>query len=178
MKILALFLFLFGIHAQANSNFTAMMGYGMDARAERDQNQNVLPRAWHSIMLGAGYKPWMGLFEYAAFNESSGNETLSVARKTETALLWVHWQSEDAWQLRPYVGLGLGVYRESTDSTFYADTRTDQSSWTEHVAGAIGIRWAQVTPVWFSLEGRVHSNKYLDPSPMLSGLFRIGIVLE
>lgn len=179
LKIFAIFfVFLLSISAQASSKFTAMMGYGLDARAERDQEQSVLPRYWHSIVLGAGYKPWMGLFEYSTFNEASGNDTLSVTRKTETALLWLQWHTEDAWAFRPYIGLGLGGYREVTDSTFYADTRTDQSEWAEHIAGAIGLRWATVSPMWLSIEGRLHSNKYLDPSPMLGLLLRIGLVLE
>ncbi len=155
-----------------------MMGYGVDARAERDQQQSVLPRYWNSIILGAGHKPWLGLFEYSTFSENSGNETLSVSRKTETALLWVQWHTEDEWDFRPFVGLGLGGYREVTDSTFYTDTRVDQGAWTDHVAGTMGLRWARLSPVWLSIEGRVHSNKYLDPSPMLSALLRIGFVIE
>lgn len=176
---LSLGLFLaFSPPASADSDVIAMMGYGLDARAERDQNQNTLARGWHSVIFGAGYKPWMLSFEYSTFSESSGNDTLSVARKTETALLWFHMHTQDEWAFRPYIGVGLGGYREGTDSTFYMENREDQSAWTEHVAGSMGLRWAQVAPLWVSLEGRIHSNRYLDPSPMLSALLRIGFVIE
>lgn len=180
MRLLSLVLIMFSFHfsAKAKSDVIAMMGYGFDARAERDQNQNTLARGWHSVVFGAGYKPWMLSFEYSTFTESSGNETLSVSRKTETALLWFQWHTTDDWYFKPYIGMGLGGYREGTDSTFYSDIRADQSAWTDHLSGALGLRWAQVTPMWVSLEGRIHSNRYLDPSPMLSALLRIGFVIE
>ena len=179
MKLVFLFLMILGQSGLvfAEQGFTAMMGYGAEARAERTQDQNIAARGWQSIILGAGVKPWLGLFEYSAFSERSGNDTLAVLRKSETALLWVQWHTEDEWTFRPYIGLGLGGARDVTDSTFYSTTRVDQSAWTEHVSAAIGLRWAGASPVWVSLEGRIHSNKYLDPSPMLSALLRIGFVV-
>lgn len=164
--------------ASENNHFTAVMGYGLDARAERDQGQNTLTRSWHSLMFGAGLDNWLGIFEYSTFTEASGNSTLSVSRKSETALIWAQFHAKDMGLFDPYIGIGFGGYRDSTESTLYEQVRQDQSAWTEHVGAALGVRWSAISPIWVSIEGRIHSNKYLDPSPMLSALLRIGFVLE
>lgn len=178
LVILVGLLSILSVKASGQNNFTAVMGYGLDARAERDQGQNTLTRGWHSLMFGAGLDSWLGIFEYSTFTEASGNSTLNVSRKSETALIWAQFHAKDMGLFDPYIGIGLGGYRDSTESTLYEQVRQDQSAWTEHVGAALGVRWSAISPIWVSLEGRIHSNRYLDPSPMLSALLRVGFVLE
>lgn len=161
------------------SKFSSVMTLGMDLRAERDQEQSTLPRAWPTMALGLGWKPWMGLLEYSTFTESSGNATLNVERKVETLLLWGQWSvREDAWNIEPYFGLGLGGYRSSAELDLYGQRTGAGSQWIEHAAGAVGLRWTSISPVYASIEGRVHMNRELDPNPTLSALFKLGFILE
>lgn len=160
------------------SDFTGVMTIGVDMRAERDQQQTTLPRTWPTLSLGVGLKPWMGLIEYASFTENSGNETLNVDRKAETLLLWGQWTAEDSWAIQPYMGLGLGGYRTSADMNLYSERVSAQGKWIEHAAAAVGLRWASITPLYISTEGRVHMNRQLDPNPTLSLVFKIGFILE
>lgn len=164
---------------ESTSKWSSVMTLGMDLRAERDQEQSTLPRIWPSIALGLGWKPWMGLLEYSTFTESSGNATLNIERKVETLLLWGQWSvREENWVIEPYFGLGLGGYRTSAELDLYGQRVGANSQWIEHAAGAMGLRWTSVSPVYASIEGRVHMNRELDPNPTLSALLRIGFILE
>lgn len=158
--------------------FTAMMSLGIDYRSERDQEQSLSARSWPTLAMGFGLKPWMGILEYGNYNESSGNSTLNVTRKVETVLFWAQWTSADLWRLQPYVALGLGGYRSSGELNLYGENVATKSNWIEHGAGAIGVRWAKMNPVFFAAEGRVHLNREMDPNPAVSGMFKLGFILE
>lgn len=164
--------------AAPQRDFTALVSVGLDMRGERDQQQSTIPRSWPTLTLGLGVKPWMGLLEYASFSENSGNNALNVQRKVETLLLWGHWAPDEEWVVQPYMGIGFGGYRTSAEMTLYSERTGSQGKWIEHGAGALGLRLAQLSPFLLAVEGRVHMNRELDPSPTLSGMLKIGFILE
>lgn len=102
----------------------AFMGYGLDARGERSQDQSVLARPYHSVVLGFARGPWLTSLEYGTFSESSGNETLSVERQAETVLWWNSWRAEDLRIVQPYMGLGVGASRDKAESLLFSNRRT------------------------------------------------------
>lgn len=150
-------------------DFTALVSVGLDMRGERDQQQSTIPRSWPTLTLGLGLKPWMGLLEYASFSENSGNNALNVQRKVETLLLWGHWSPDEEWLVQPYMGIGFGGYRTSAEMTLYSQRTGSQGKWIEHGAGALGLRLAKLSPFLLAVEGRVHMNRELDPSPTQIG---------
>lgn len=158
--------------------FISLVALGVDMRAERDQQQSTTPRSWPSLTLGVGLKPWMGLLEYSSFTERSGNNALNVQRKVETVLLWGQWSAEENWSLQPYMALGFGGYRTSAELTLYSNKGGSQGRWIEHGAAALGIRFSRLSPIFLAAEGRVHMNRELDPNPTLSGMLKVGFVLE
>lgn len=164
--------------AETGEKRFSVMSVGVDYRAERDQNQSALPRAWPTFSFGLGQQPWMLSLEYARFNESSGNATLSVERKAETLILWGQWFADEPWPVQPYLGAGLGAYRNSADLNLYTGRTSAQGKWIEHAAGSFGLKLSQISPFWFAVEGRVHMNQELDPSPTVSGFLRFGFVIE
>lgn len=159
-------------------DFSALVSLGLDMRGERDQAQSTIPRSWPTLTLGVGMKPWMALLEYASFSENSGNNALNVQRKVETLLLWGHWSPDEDWIVQPYMGIGFGGYRTSAEMTLYSQRQGAQGKWIEHGAGALGLRLAKLSPFLLAVEGRVHMNRELDPSPTLSGMLKIGFILE
>lgn len=158
--------------------FTATVSLGLDMRGERDQKQSTVPRAWPTLSLGVGVKPWLALLEYASFSENSGNNALNVQRKVESLLLWGQWAPDENWVVQPYFGLGFGGYRTSAELTLYSEKNSTQGKWIEHGAGALGLRLMKLSPFLVAVEGRVHMNRELDPSPTLSGMLKLGFILE
>lgn len=162
----------------AKNEFTGLVSVGLDMRGERDQNQSTTPRSWPTLTIGAGLKPWMALLEYASFSENSGNNALNVQRKVETLLLWGQWSTDEAWVVQPYMAVGFGGYRTSAEMTLYTQKTASQGKWIEHGAGALGLRFSKLSPFLLAVEGRVHMNRELDPSPTLSGMLKMGFILE
>lgn len=162
----------------AKSEFTGMVSVGLDMRGERDQKQSTTPRSWPTLTIGAGLKPWMALFEYASFTENSGNNALNVERKVETVLVWGQWSTDEAWVVQPYMAVGIGGYRTSAEMTLYSQKTASQGKWIEHGAGALGLRLSRLSPFLLAVEGRVHMNRELDPSPTISGMLKMGFILE
>lgn len=158
--------------------FTGHVALGMDMRGERNQDQSTLPRTWPTLSLGVGLRPWTGVLEYASFTENSGNSALNVQRKVETLLIWGQWSAEETWALEPYMAVGLGGYRSSAELALYSQKVTPQSRWIEHAAAALGFRLVNVSPILLAVEGRIHMNRELDPSPTLSGMLKLGFIIE
>lgn len=164
---------------EAKRDFTALVSLGLDLRGERDQQQSTIPRSWPTLTLGLGLKPWLALLEYASFSENSGNNALNVQRKVETLMLWGQWApDEEDWIVQPYMGVGFGGYRTSADMTLYSERASAQGKWIENGAAALGLRLAKLSPFLLAVEGRVHMNRELDPSPTLSGMIKLGFILE
>lgn len=156
-----------------------MMGLALDARFESQIDQTSRTVTAPSYSIGWGYQHFLGVLEYSTREESRvGNSTFSTQSANETAMLWGQYYTDDEWKFRPFFGVGLGGYRETMNLKLYNDSVDEKGRWDEIYGAAFGFRWAAWSPVWLTLEGRVLFSRDLDPSPMMSGLFKIGFVLE
>lgn len=159
--------------------YWGMMGLAVDARIQRDQDQNTDTIQAPSFSVGVGYKSALGILEYVTFDQArQGNEALNVRRSSESAMIWGQYFTDDEWLFRPYFGIGLGGFRQAAVTEFLSEKREDRGLWNEIYGGAFGFRWASFSPVWLTLEGRVLFSREIDPSPTLGALLKIGFVLE
>lgn len=165
--------------AKGERRVFAVMTLGLDVRGELDEEQNSVFRQKPAMAMGLGYASWLGLLEYGQLTgDPVGNSALSLRKISEDVMLWGQWIAEENWTFKPFFGFGLGAQRESAETKLYQSIRRDDGVWRELYGAAFGIRLADLSPLWISLEGRVLYGQGLEPSPTVGGMLRFGFVLE
>lgn len=151
------------------------LSYGQEARPEKDAEGHFEIHTLTNLAFGMGFENYLILVERAYFQEASGNNTLRVTRDLEDYLLWAHWRAEEWYRMVPYVGLGLGAYKERvTTELAAANSTTRESDYKFLSGGNFGFQIA-LPIVWISLEGRLLFGDELDQQPTLGALMRFGI---
>lgn len=151
-----------------------MLAYGSEFRPEKDVEGNFSEHVLTNYALGVGYDQFVFILEKAEFKESSGNATLKIERTLEDYLLWAHYRAITWKHLVPFIGAGLGSYKEIVKTTFAGDTTTDESDSKVLSGLAFGVG-LDVPVLWFSLEARFLFGDELERQPTIGGLARVGI---
>ncbi len=151
-----------------------MLAYGSELRPEKDIDSNYKEHFLTNYALGFGYEQFVFVFEKAEFKETSGNATLNLERTLEDYLLWAQYRSMTWNRLVPFLGVGLGTYKETVVTQFAGASTTDStpSKFLSGLAFGVGL---DIPVLWFSLEARFLFGDELERQPTLGGLARIGV---
>ena len=151
--------------------------YGMEARFERDNSQNIVSRNMFPIAVGIGISPVIWYLEYGNFIENTGNASLSVRRKFENYFMGGSYLKPE-WKFGeyflPYFGAAIGQTREIIDTTLLGATSTDASQFYSAIDFHLGVLANYTTFMWFSVEGRLIFGEKTEPTPQVSILGRLG----
>jgi len=146
---------------------------GSDSRFERNDKQEYEQKQMFSFGFGLRKGRWMGALEGGTFSESSNLGSISLARKFEqytgTFLL-----IPQAKQLSPFIGAGLGFYRETVDFVVDKAASSSNGAWETVNLFTAGIRFFAKTSIWLSGEGRIFLGGRIEPDPMVGYLIRMG----
>ena len=152
----------------------AMLAYGSELRPEKNIDGDYEEHVLTNYALGVGYRQYIFILEKAEFKESSGNTTLNLERTLQDYLLWGQYRALTWNHLAPFMGLGLGTYKETIKTNFMGSSRTDESA--NKFLGGLSFGVSLDVPVlWFSLEARFLFGDELERQPTLGGLARVGI---
>lgn len=152
-----------------------LLAYGNELRPERDLDANFAQHFLTNYALGFGYQKFLFVFERATFEESSGNSSLSVIRRLEDTMAWVQWRSLKWKLLVPFLGGGIGAYKEKvTTNLAGAPSVQNETSHRFLGGGSFGVS-LDITALWISVEGRMLFGDELDQQPTLGGVARIGL---
>lgn len=153
----------------------AFLAYGSEYRPERDLENRYVGHSLVNYSLGTQYKEFLVLLETAQFKEESGNATLNVTRVLEDTMIWVQHEREAWKKLIPYLGMGVGAYREIVTTNLAGANSATRATNYKAIGGFnFGLR-LDVPWVWLSAEARLLVGEELDQQPTLGALFRAGI---
>lgn len=150
-----------------------LLAFGSELRPEKDINGNYQEHALTNYALGFGFDQFVVILEKAEFKESSGNSTLNIERTLEDYLLWGQYRALSWNRLVPFMGLGLGSYKETVVTRFAGAATTDSTPNRALTGLSFGLG-IDVPLLWFSLEGRILFGDQLERQPTLGGLARVG----
>lgn len=151
-----------------------MLAYGSEIRPQKNVDSQYQEKSLTNYSFGIGYQQFIFIFEKAEFSESSGNATLNVESTFEDYLLWGQYRALSWNYLAPYIGFGLGTYKETVKTTFMGSAKKDESPGKMLGGLAVGVG-LDVPVLWFSLEARFLFGDELERQPTLGGLARVGI---
>lgn len=158
---------------QSSKRLRGIIFVASDSRFERNDKQEYEQKQMFSFGFGLRKGRWMGALEGGSFSESSSLGSLSLARKFEqytgTFLL-----IPPAKQVSPFIGAGLGFYRETVDFVVDQAATSSKSAWETLNVFTAGIRFFANTSIWLSGEGRIFLGGRIDPDPMMGFLIRMG----
>jgi len=147
-----------------------------EMRYERAASQQYVDRRPLNLALGLRRGSSLVLLEYAAFQEDSGNNTLSIERRHQESTLWwkesvLSWESMDF-----FLGVGLGAYQEKLQTTLAGTPPvTDRGAWQIMGGSGVGLQGTLAKFLVLSVEVRVLAGENFDPNPQGSLLGRLGI---
>ena len=143
--ILAFCLLLPSFGHAAEESVRPVLVLGSGVLLERN-NDNVTDSTRLPLSIGAGarYGEWSARVEYLSFRTSDGNQTLSVNREAESAVLWGAYDIRTAETVgwTPYVAVGLGMARTSVETMGMLGREKNEGAWSGVFAAAAGVRAA------------------------------------
>jgi hypothetical protein len=151
----------------------ALVTFGSEYRPEKDIDGNFVTHTLSNYAIGGGYRSWIFTLEKANFEESSGNATLSVKRSLDDMMIWADWRALSWNYMAPFLGGGVGYYKEKVDTTLMGSTTSNESKNRLLTGGAFGVS-LDVPYVWLSFEARLLFGDELDRQPTIGGLLRFG----
>lgn len=179
MRYLILFLiFVFTLNAlaqESTSQYQYMFFVGVESRMEENIQKDIVVHNLSNYSLGIGFDQYRVLLERATFSESTGNATLHVKRNLEDYLLWGHYIAFSANYIEPFMGLGIGAYKNSVDTTLAGSTTTNSSSFKLLGGASFGVG-LHYKIIFSSLEARLLFGDELDRQPTLGSLFKLGFI--
>lgn len=179
MRYVILFLiFVFAVNALAQENtsqYQYMFFAGLEGRVEENIQKDVVIHNLYNYSLGIGLDQYRVLLERATFSENTGNATLHVKRNLEDYLLWGHYIAFSANYLEPFIGLGIGAYKNSVDTSLAGSTTTNSSNFKLLGGASFGVG-LHYKVVFLSLEARLLFGDELDRQPSLGSLFKLGFI--
>lgn len=158
-------------------NFKAIFYLSQDFRFERNESMGYSPHRLMSLGFGLNYRErYLGFIEGGSFNESTGVGNVQVNRKFETmnfsgALMTT------VSGISPYVGLGLGMARDTADVSVDGVGSNNRGGWEPLSHFFCGVRFFPRTLAWVSVEGKFVVGPRVDPNPAPGILLRIGAEL-
>lgn len=182
-----LFVPLFSSAQEKSARPTSLRVYLLnpELRFERNAEQEIAPKTPLNFALSVSRMRYSFLLEYSRLSENSGNQSSSIQRTHEEALLWFRYHylnlknRDGSVTTHLYGGVGAGAYQETVDTTLLGDTRQDMGkqkflsslSLGAEISYALNQAWAAV----MNAEGRALVASELDPNPQGSLLLRLGL---
>ena len=122
---------------------TVVLGSGVVFERNND-NLTQSTRLPLSFGAGARMREWSARIEYLSFRTSDGNQTLSVRREAESALLWGAYDLREGAALgwTPYVALGVGAGKTSVETRGALGNEKNVGDWRGIFAASAGMRGA------------------------------------
>ncbi|HEY8269761.1 MAG TPA: hypothetical protein VIG33_02655, partial [Pseudobdellovibrionaceae bacterium] len=152
-----------------------LLPFNLEFRYERDASQQTVDRRPKNFAIGAGTVASTILFEYSAFNENTGNKTLSLARTHQEYSFWWKEKFMNLEFLDAFFSGGVGGYEEKVTTTLSGAGSATDSSGLQALAGAsVGLQSLMFNYVLVSIEGRLIAGKNFDPNPQGGILLRLG----
>lgn len=161
---------------------------GMEMRYERASSQDFETRHFLNFAFAYQKNNLSALFEYSKFNDDSGNTTSNIETSHQELILWGRWhfvtaKAESApVQVSLYGGLGIGAYQDQVKTTLMGQSQTDESG-TKVLTGLsfggdLTCSLSKDFALLAALEGRTLFSGDFDPNPLVSGVARVGILLN
>lgn len=143
-------------------------------RYERGSSLAFVDRSPMGVHFSYEAKPnWWGRVELSTFSEKSGNETLHYRRAHTDMIGWLDYKIPTEIPLKPYFCAGAGFFRETVVTHFMQNNSTTTSV-PSLVYGAGG--GLELVSGALSVAGELRFlGGELDPNPLASGGFRIGM---
>lgn len=166
-----------GAAAKKEDVFKAIFYLSQDFRYERNENMGYSPHRLMSLGFGLRFRDrYLGFLEGGSFTETTGVGNLQVSRKFETVNFSGALMTQ-AWGIAPYVGLGLGMARDTAEITVESASSENRSGWEplSHFFG--GVRFFPGTLAWVSIEAKFVVGPRVDPNPAPGVLLRLGAEL-
>lgn len=149
--------------------------YNPEIRYERDSVQQVVNRSPLNFALGARKNATTFLLEYSAFEDKSGNSTLSVERQHREYVLWWKENLMNLELVDFFASLGMGAYEEKTITRLSGSSATDNTG-AQFMGGlSAGMQSMFVKYILVSAEGRILAGQNFDPNPQLGFVLRFGV---
>lgn len=162
----------------AEAPWSTEVTYQLESRTENVSGISSQNKKLNGFFVSTGKGAWFGTLERAQVSEESGNSTLHVSRQYEQWFFGGQMRTRPVFKyLRPFFSAGFGWTQESIDSYLYDSKESDQSQLYKAGYGGTGI---MLEVPWFTvaLEARLLFSEKLDPSPLLSGVGRIGVKIN
>lgn len=186
--ILWVFLFqilAFGANAQTPSSQIQVLPLNFEWRYERDTGGEFVERKPENFALAYSRSAWSAMLEYSRFQEETGNASLAVTRKHHELSSWLRYHYLKVVPLsvdvlvKPYVGLGLGMFQEEVKTYVSGASRSDSGGAKVFSALSVGSQISVVIDPSFSfvmgLEGRGLFSSDFDPNPLGSVVLQLGL---
>lgn len=162
-------------------------GYFLNSemRYERASNQDIVNRNPVNYAISYQRARFSVQLENVYFTETSGNASAAVERQHEEyvawfrmhALAWTFGASNHTLQL--YGGFAAGAYQETVTTVLTGTPRKDAGRWTFMTGASAGAEYsAKITQKFLAVaaaEGRGFTGGDMDPNPMWSAVFRLGV---
>lgn len=158
-------------------DFKAIFYLAQDYRFERNESQGYTARRLMSLGFGLRYRErYVGFLEGGSYNDTTGVGNVRVDRSFETLNLSGALM-KDFQAFAPYVGLGFGMARDTSNITIEGVASDNRSNWEpiSHFMG--GVRLFPKSNFWASLEAKFVVGPRVDPNPTAGFLLRVGAEL-
>ncbi|KYG66158.1 hypothetical protein AZI86_03595 [Bdellovibrio bacteriovorus] len=158
-----------------------------EMRYERASNQDMVNRSPMNYAISYQRSRFSVLLEHVYFTETSGNPTSAFERQHAEYLAWFRLHAlawtfgDNTHTVQLYGGLAAGAYQETVTTVFMGTSRVDTGRWTFMTGLSGGVEYSvKLTPAFLivaAAEGRGFTGSDLDPNPMWSAVFRLGVGL-
>lgn len=162
-------------------------GYFLNSemRYERDHNQDVVNRNPMNYAISYQRARFSVQLENVYFTETSGNDTTAIERQHDEYVAWFRMHAL-AWTfgnnnhtVQMYGGFAAGAYQETVTTVLMGTPRKDTGRWTFMTGASAGAEYsAKITQNFLAVaavEGRGFTGGDIDPNPMWSAVFRLGV---
>jgi hypothetical protein len=171
--VLSLLLFCLSSHAQIGFKAAATAEF---RTSESRFDSEAKPMQFASAFLGLRYQQMVFGLEFAkstAEEQSSG--IFKVQTQQEKYLAWFHYLTDRIEFLQPYLGIGVGGYRDQAELSLGTQSANSKALWSDLWAVGFGVSFI-AGPVWAGPEIRLQHISRSVYGTQVSGLFSLGVL--
>lgn len=173
-------LLIFLLVSNAQAHWGMKLSAGAELRTSQSRfNSDVAPTQFNNLFAGVRYQKMVFGLEYAqSKTEGLSSGIFTVQKRQEKYLAWFHYLTDQLHFFQPYLGLGLGSYRDQNNLSLGTQSTGSQGLWNDMWAVSFGgnILAVKSWPIWAGPEFRIQQLSSEASRTEVSGLLTLGFL--
>ena len=152
---------------------TVYLGLGGSVNSSRSVDGNIETALTPSGMVGYQYENYFVYLSHFQRTQSSNEGLLNIEASWTETQVWAHYLGSEYYNIRPFIGLGLGLYEITSDTTVSNATTRNQSGLRPIGGGSFGLltSWQFL---FASVDVQIEMAEDYQSQPSLSSNFYFG----